>query len=541
MTRKMQTSATSTLPKLLTQILSSDGLVQAVRALQPSALCRLINHIGLEDAAELVALASTAQLTQVFDEDLWHANKPGQEEHFDAARFGLWLAVLLEAGEQFAAQKLTELPEELVMLAMHQQLLVINLDELAVQLTSGSEDYTAQLEKALESLPHHEFEEYCVIARQHDGWDALLNVLVALDEQHHDFLQQLLARCCHASSEYIADNGGLYEVLTSEQMLEEDAAAAREDRRAIEGYVAPTAATAFLNLARTTPLAQLLKPQARDPLTRAYFRLYQTGSKESHARKQSVSAASPNDRGADSLPTLMQLLKDAAVLPSAQAALQLPEGSSPPTELLLREVLVLLSAQTPDTHTERVRELSYLANVILSGCSWESRRFRPLEAAESALAIANLGLLRLLVTDASAEMSPPQRHMKLLQQYGAEQLFSIGFHILFSEVQLPVGKALLQLLTRSTKTQTAYLSTTKLQQLQRTAQAAITAGRPYSLRPLLSELGPLLPAQTRTVLAGLLEECPRLSTNPEQPSVPIGTLKQLTEAVQLVASLLPAE
>ena len=203
--------------------------------------------------------------------------------------------------------------------------------------------------------------------------------------------------------------------------------------------------------------------------------------------------------------------------------------------------MVLLSAQTPDTHTERVRELSYLANVILSGCSCESRRFRPLEAAESALAIANLGLLRLLVTDANAEMSPPQRHIKLLQQYGAEQLFSIGFHILFSEVQLPVGKALLQLLTRSTKAQTAYLSTTKLQQLRRTAQAAITAGRPYSLRPLLSELGPLLPAQTRTVLAGLLEECPRLSTNPEQPSVPIGTLKQLTESVQLVASLLPAE
>jgi hypothetical protein len=52
------------------------------------------------------------------------------------------------------------------------------------------------------------------------------------------------------SREYIADNGGLYEVLSAEQMLEEDLAAERETRRAQHGYVAPSAAAAFLRLAR---------------------------------------------------------------------------------------------------------------------------------------------------------------------------------------------------------------------------------------------------------------------------------------------------
>src|SRR4051812_47837647 len=101
---------------LLARILDQPALVSAVQALPPAALLRLIDRVGLEDAGELVALATVDQLRRVFDEDLWRSARPGEDDRFDASRLLLWLEVMLEAGEQFAADKLAELPEDLVAL-----------------------------------------------------------------------------------------------------------------------------------------------------------------------------------------------------------------------------------------------------------------------------------------------------------------------------------------------------------------------------------------------------------------------------------------
>ncbi|MGE0868186.1 MAG: DUF6178 family protein, partial [Kofleriaceae bacterium] len=89
--------------QLLTRMLESHELVTAIRHVPGRVLARVIDHIGLEDASELIALATTDQLEQVFDEDLWRSSRPGRDEQFDAARFVLWLEVMLEAGETFTA------------------------------------------------------------------------------------------------------------------------------------------------------------------------------------------------------------------------------------------------------------------------------------------------------------------------------------------------------------------------------------------------------------------------------------------------------
>src|SRR5262252_2551036 len=91
---------------LLARILDTPNLARAVPQLQPELLHRLIDQCGLEDCAELVALATPAQLSAVFDLDLWSSRQPGEEERFDADRFGVWLEVLLESGAPFAAGKL---------------------------------------------------------------------------------------------------------------------------------------------------------------------------------------------------------------------------------------------------------------------------------------------------------------------------------------------------------------------------------------------------------------------------------------------------
>ena len=59
--------------QLLMRILDQPGFVAAVRELPGAVLGKLIDGIGLEDAGELVAVATTEQLERVFDDDLWRA------------------------------------------------------------------------------------------------------------------------------------------------------------------------------------------------------------------------------------------------------------------------------------------------------------------------------------------------------------------------------------------------------------------------------------------------------------------------------------
>src|SRR3954452_201403 len=104
--------------QLLMRILERPGLVAAVRELPGAVLGKLIDRIGLEDAGELVALATTAQLERVFDDDLWRADRAGGDETFRPERFALWLRVMLEAGEDVLVQRLSELPQDLLALAV---------------------------------------------------------------------------------------------------------------------------------------------------------------------------------------------------------------------------------------------------------------------------------------------------------------------------------------------------------------------------------------------------------------------------------------
>ena len=55
---------------LIKQVLDTPELVVAVRALPVETLGALIRAVGLEDAGEIVALATPAQLLGVLDGDL---------------------------------------------------------------------------------------------------------------------------------------------------------------------------------------------------------------------------------------------------------------------------------------------------------------------------------------------------------------------------------------------------------------------------------------------------------------------------------------
>jgi hypothetical protein len=345
--------------RLLARMLDTPDLPQRIRALPGPALGKLIARVGLEDAAELVALASTEQLAQIFDEDLWHSARPGEDERFDAARFSLWLEVMLEAGERFVAERLSELPQDLLTLALHRHLLVLPLDDLQRELTA-SDEAAESAEKAFENCFSEELDEFQLIWRGGDGWDHVWSALLALDRDHHSLLVDLLERCSALSREHLDDNGGLYAVLSSEAMLETDLQAEREDRRAAQGYVAPSAAKAFLRLAALkateTPFSE------HDPLTRAYF------------RQLSAAAAQP------------------AKARSATGQLLGAAGAPRQAEPLLIRALRQLEETDPTTFATRSEELAYLSNVLLAGHSVAGRRLRPYDAVQLAVATVSRGL-----------------------------------------------------------------------------------------------------------------------------------------------------
>ncbi len=379
--------------RLLRHVLESPGLVAAVRELPAPVLGKLIDSLGLESAGELVALATTPQLERVFDEDLWREDAVGDDPRFDPARFALWLEVMLEAGDDAVARRLCELPLDFVSLAVQRLVLVVDMDRLGTEL-GEDEDEVEQLEKALDSSLCEEWEEFRLIARNHRAWDSVLAALLALDREHHDVLRRILERCCAASSEHIDDNGGLHAVLTSDEMLESDARAERDDRRAARGYVSASDAKSFLALARQG----LGDETERDPVTRAYFRELERAAPPKVPARRAKARPQPPETHAAEVAELVGLLEGAAGMTQAAVV-------SRGDDSLLARALAELSGTHPAVHAERLDELGFLANALVAGETHGGRRLRPIEALELALSVVGSALAAELAARSGGDQS----------------------------------------------------------------------------------------------------------------------------------------
>ena len=379
--------------RLLARLLEAPQLAQIVRRLEPKLLHALVRHCGLEDCSEILALATTEQLTRVFDDDLWASGRAGDEEAFDADRFALWLEVLAELGPEVAARKLAAMDFDFVTAAISRLVLVLD-EELAIVQDAAAElgseweafDTDALLEGALGRSPTHELGGYTVVARGAQSWDALLGVLASLEQDHPQLFARLMRRCARLSTEYIVDNGGLYDVLTSDQQLVADIAAAREDRREAEGYVTALQANAFLKLARSPDDGG--SPSA-DPVTAGYLRDLAARSMTRRQPPVSPDSARRTDPLENEVRGFLSGLEDAA---DPRRSLPLLPAGADERLTHVRRHLLGLQEHDPAAYTRCTEELAYLANILVSGCSFQSRRFRPVEAADAALAVCNLGL-----------------------------------------------------------------------------------------------------------------------------------------------------
>lgn len=367
--------------RLLQRLLDEPDLPARVRSLAPSALAKVVAEVGLEDAGEIVALATTDQLLGVFDVDLWRSEGPGVDEELDAQRFATWLEVMLEAGPGVAAQRIAELPDELVTATFMALILVLDVDALGPRLRGAEGEL---VERVLEATQYIEVDRYLVIWCGGDGWEAFVAMLMELTPDLRDLL---LESCADATMER-SERDGLHRVLSRVESAAEDAAAERAERRAGAGHVAPSDATSFLRLAETTPLRKILKG-GRDPIVRAYFReLREPGLRAEEAASQA---------------------EPLAALPASE--------STPETESLLRDALLSLREVDPAAYADRLEELAFLLNTVIAGCGIDDRRLRPGEATLVVLAVAEIGL---------AHLGDPNA----IGDHGVDKLFRIGWHLL---------------------------------------------------------------------------------------------------------------
>ena len=227
----------------------------------------------------------------------------------------------------------------------------------------------------------------------------------------------------------------------------------------------------------------------------------------------------------ESLEAVMELLTEAGVMPERPRALLEAADADPQAARLTR--LRRLMAYVRDTHETayftRSRELAFLANTLLAGCSVQSRPFTPQEASDAAAGICNLGLEywparwpSVTSPDASsprprdtAATTPPDTFPpdSLLIDHDLVTAFEVGWSVLHQDVSLFAAEQLISTLTDLDCVDRDIRR--GLVALRRTLVKQRDAGTPWRARDAAEVLAMLDMTAWISVL-GLLDECPVL-------------------------------
>jgi len=354
---------------LVKRLLDTADIARVVPGLAPEILHRLIERCGLEDCAELVALATPRQLERVLDTDLWRAPAAGADEALDADRFGLWLEVLLQAGASTAADKLAAMDVDLLADGLAAHVRVFDGIVASSYLTLDGEELGGRAVAGTAC----DVGGFALEARRTSAWDAIVELLAHLHAERPAFFQRLM-RGCVALSDGAHEADGFHELLDARDQHRADLAMTREARRDERGHVAPAQARAFLQAARRIDLDG---PQpALDPVARACLRTLVM---------EPLPVDDPPTGAGASMSAVIEILSDAGVLAQPRALIGAGEIAAEPSRLARVEALVA-------THLAAPEELAFLTNAVVAGGALHGRAFTMQEASDAIAATCNLGL-----------------------------------------------------------------------------------------------------------------------------------------------------
>ena len=377
---------------LICQVIEEPELVRFVQNMDKPLLLRLVNKIGLEDAGDLLAIATSEQLTAIFDHLFWvHDAEPGAAEKFASDQFVRWLEIMYQVSGGNALQHVLAMDEDLLVLGLAKHLLVVDFEELSLRMENGRRSGEDDLiDKILDGIRSLEWDDYLIIASQAEGWDAVIDLLTDLDRENHAFVSRLLERLCLLTSDYIEDNGGLYEVLKAGEMLEDDVVSQRNERREQQGFVDAQTAAAFLELAGRSSMGDLMSAGEEDYITRRYFNAFQS-------TREDMAGKAPDERLqiksiVQKFPEACRRLMAEAMPAQKEPALLAYSGDAEAAGNKLQGALRIMATECGAVFDERMGELHFLANVLISGLQDNGRALRPVEAAEEVMELCQKGI-----------------------------------------------------------------------------------------------------------------------------------------------------
>ena len=512
----------------LARLLDTPHLATIVPHLAPETLHAVIRHRGLEACGELAASATPQQLRAVLDIDLWRRPSSGREDQFDEERFGEWLEVLIETGEEVAARTIAALDVDIVTTGLARYVRVLDAAALSPPV---SDEELPDLDVPPFTGLSCDLGGYVVRAKRTDAWDAIVALLNELRGQHPAYFQALM-QGCRRLSDSTPEIDGLDELLMAPEQLLHDVAAERDHRRAAQGYATTADARAFLDLARQ-PLHKRAGP-AINPLLAAYFRAADEALESADAGRHGGQAERSTSAGeAESAEAVVALLADAGLL--APQPRGLLEGAASQPSRLTRILPLMERVRDADdaAFAARGRELGFLANALMAGCSVQSRAFTAQEASDAAVAVCNLGLEHWparwpagAMTSAAAVADPPEPLPDLfLVHHDLVSAFEVGWavlHELTIFVAEHVVEAAAALRSADADVQAG------LRQLRRELARECANGTPWRARGALEVIA-MIDITAWTSLLGLLDECPVV------PAALTAILERRTRAVSATA------
>jgi hypothetical protein len=357
---------------LLERLLNAPDLAAIVPHLPSDILHRVIDRCGLEACAEVIALATPAQLAEVLDADLWRAAAPGGDDAFDAERFGVWLEVLIQSGSAAAVEKIVNLDIEVVVAGLVRHVRVFDHAAVAPFMTLDG----VRIEGRAFDGTVAEIGGYVIEARRDTAWDAVMELLVVLGETHPQYFRRLMDECVRLSSGP-REGDGFHQLLDEFEQDGFDLASDRETRREKRGYVTPADGRAFLQAARLVRLDNDSLPL--NPLAHALLR-----AREKHPEPEAAALEPPAE--ADTTAGVVEVLRDAGVLAPPQPLALLGTTADE------RSTRLAFVRAHLETHVESAETLVFLANALISGCGVQGSPLTPEQATQAAVATCNLGL-----------------------------------------------------------------------------------------------------------------------------------------------------
>jgi len=165
----------------------------------------------------------------------------------------------------------------------------------------------------------------------------------------------------------------------------------------------------------------------------------------------------------------------------------------------LRQLMEYVRDTDDTAYFARSRELAFLANTLLAGCSIQSRPFTPQEASDAAASVCNLGLE---YWSAPPGTFPPDA---LLIEHGLVTAFEVGWSVLHRDVSMFAAHQLVSMLGHLRCVDPDI--DRELAALRRTLVQQCEAGTPWLARGAAEVLA-MLDMTAWTSVLGLLDECP---------------------------------